>query len=41
MALFEELNADGLTLIVITHDQDVARRARRRIQISDGRLTEL
>lgn len=41
MGLFEELNADGLTLIVITHDAAVAQRARRTIRISDGRLTEL
>ncbi|MGW9113947.1 ABC transporter ATP-binding protein [Microbacterium sp. NPDC055683] len=41
MALFEELNADGLTLVVITHDQGVAERARRTIRISDGRLSEV
>ncbi len=41
MDLFEELNADGLTLIVITHDDAVARRAGRSIRIADGRLTEL
>lgn len=41
MELFEELNADDLTLVVITHDQAVAQRARRRIEIRDGRLTEL
>jgi len=41
MSLFEELNADGLTLIVITHDDAVARRADRCIRISDGRLSEL
>ncbi|MBN9215894.1 MAG: macrolide ABC transporter ATP-binding protein [Microbacterium sp. SCN 70-200] len=41
MGLFEELNADGLTLVVITHDEHVAQRARRRIRISDGRLSEL
>ena len=41
MALFEELNDGGLTLIVITHDTAVAARAQRRLQISDGRLREL
>lgn len=41
MQLFEELNADGLTLVIITHDQAVADRAQRRIEIRDGRLTEL
>ena len=40
MSLFEELHADGLTLVVITHDAAVAKRATRRIRILDGRLTE-
>ena len=40
MGLFEELNADGLTLIVITHDAAVAERAARTIRIADGRLSE-
>jgi len=30
MGLFEELHTGGLTLVVITHDADVARRASRR-----------
>ena len=40
MELFEELNADGLTLIMITHDEAVSRRAHRRVRIADGRLSE-
>ncbi|SDZ06323.1 ABC transporter ATP-binding protein [Herbiconiux ginsengi] len=40
LALFDELNADGLTLVTITHDQRVADRARRRVRIEQGRLTE-
>ena len=40
VSLFEELHADGLTLVVITHDAAVAKRATRRIRILDGRLTE-
>ncbi|KQS63542.1 ABC transporter ATP-binding protein [Modestobacter sp. Leaf380] len=39
MALFEELNDDGLTLVVITHDDGVARRAHRRIRLADGRVS--
>ncbi len=39
--LFEELRAQGTTLLVITHDNSVARRARRRLRMQDGRLTEL
>jgi putative ABC transport system ATP-binding protein len=38
MQLFEELNADGRTLILVTHDPGIAERARRRIEIRDGRI---
>jgi len=41
MGLFEELNRDGLTLVIITHDDAIAARAGRRIHISDGHLSEL
>jgi len=41
MELFEDLNADGLTLVIITHDQAVAERAARSVRISDGRLSEV
>lgn len=34
--LLEDLNRDGVTLIVITHDPGVAARAHRRLQILDG-----
>jgi len=40
MELFDDLRADGLTLVVITHDTAVASRADRRVRIADGRLTE-
>ena len=40
MGLFEELLHDGLALVVITHDDDVADRAARRIRIAAGRLSE-
>ena len=36
---FAELNRDGLTLAIVTHDEDVASRASRRVHIVDGRLT--
>jgi macrolide transport system ATP-binding/permease protein len=39
--LFEKLNAQGLTLIVVTHDESVAKRARRRVHIIDGVLAEI
>ncbi|MCA9960985.1 MAG: ABC transporter ATP-binding protein [Anaerolineales bacterium] len=34
--LFEELNTQGITIIMITHDQEVADRAQRTIWIRDG-----
>ena len=36
LALFEELSRKGNTLIVVTHEEDVARHARRMIRIRDG-----
>ena len=41
MSLFEELNKDGLTVVMITHDDAIAQRAGRRIRIADGHLSEL
>jgi putative ABC transport system ATP-binding protein len=40
VALLESLNAQGITLLVITHDGDIARRARRLVAMHDGALTE-
>lgn len=36
MALFEELSREGNTIIVVTHEEDVARHARRILRIRDG-----
>src|SRR4051794_34598885 len=36
----ESLNRDGLTLIVVTHDETVANRGSRRVQVIDGRLVD-
>ena len=36
MALFHELNAEGLTLIMVTHDPEVAEAARRQVAFRDG-----
>lgn len=41
MQLFQELGNDGLTIVMITHDQSVAEAAKRRVKISDGVLTEV
>jgi putative ABC transport system ATP-binding protein len=38
MRLFEELNAEGHTIVVVTHDPDVAARAARTIVLRDGRI---
>ncbi len=40
MKLFEELHNDGRTIIMITHDLNVAKYAKRTVHIIDGRLTE-
>ena len=36
----EELNNKGQTIIIITHDINVAKRAKRMVRISDGKLYE-
>ncbi|MDR2931155.1 MAG: ABC transporter ATP-binding protein [Propionibacteriaceae bacterium] len=40
LELLGELNADGLTVVVVTHDHTVARAAGRRHTMDDGRLRE-
>ena len=37
---FAELNREGLTLAIVTHDPNVADRAWRKVRIVDGRLTD-
>ncbi len=39
--LFAEMHDDGLTIVMITHDPDVAIRAKRRASIIDGTLEEV
>jgi len=38
IALLDELNAEGHTLVIVTHDPAVAARCRRTVEISDGRI---
>ncbi|HET7689304.1 MAG TPA: ABC transporter ATP-binding protein [Nocardioidaceae bacterium] len=40
LALFDELHEMGRTLVLITHEPEVARRAERTLQIHDGALVE-
>ena len=39
LALFQSLNADGTTLVVASHDLELAAGARRTIEVVDGRTT--
>ena len=38
VALLEELNAEGATIVVITHDRELAARLPRQVQMRDGRI---
>jgi putative ABC transport system ATP-binding protein len=40
MALFKELNAQGVTLIIVTHEPDIANYCSRSIVVRDGRIVE-
>jgi putative ABC transport system ATP-binding protein len=40
LSLFKELNRQGHTVIIVTHDLNVARHCAREIYIRDGRLTD-
>lgn len=40
LALLEELNTEGLTIIAVTHDSAVAKRAHRRLRLNKGTIRE-
>ena len=40
ISLFEALNETGITVIIVTHEPDIARRAKRRITFHDGQIVE-
>ena len=40
IALFERLNGDGTTIIVVTHDEDLARAAHRVVHMRDGVIVD-
>ncbi|HKW49655.1 MAG TPA: ABC transporter ATP-binding protein [Gemmatimonadaceae bacterium] len=40
IALFDRLNRDGTTLVVVTHDEDLAQAARRVVHMRDGMIVD-
>jgi len=40
MDLLEEIHANGTTIVMVTHDQDLAQRAERNIHLLDGRVAD-
>ena len=38
LALFQALNREGMTVVIVTHDPEVARHARRVVRFRDGRI---
>jgi len=38
MALFQQLNAEGITLVLVTHEAEVAAYCRRIVEVRDGRI---
>jgi putative ABC transport system ATP-binding protein len=38
ISLFERLNSDGTTIVVVTHDEDLANAARHNVHMRDGRI---
>jgi putative ABC transport system ATP-binding protein len=41
MDLLQEINQQGTTLLMVTHDNELAQRAHRNVQILDGQLTDI
>ena len=41
MELLEDINAQGTTIIMVTHDPELAARAQRNVHIVDGQITDL
>jgi putative ABC transport system ATP-binding protein len=40
MQLFDELNRNGNTIVLVTHEEDIARHARRVVRLRDGKVVE-
>jgi ABC-type lipoprotein export system ATPase subunit len=39
MKMLKEIHSEGNTIVLITHDSDVARQAERVVRIADGKIT--
>lgn len=39
--LLEQLNGDGITLVIVTHDSELGARARKQVKMVDGQLLEI
>ncbi|HEV7594400.1 MAG TPA: ABC transporter ATP-binding protein [Gemmatimonadaceae bacterium] len=40
ISLFQRLNSDGTTIVVVTHDEDLANAARHKVHMRDGRIVD-
>ena len=40
MGLLQELHRDGATIVVVTHSEEMTRRAEREVRIVDGRVVQ-
>jgi putative ABC transport system ATP-binding protein len=40
MTLFDDLNSRGNTIVLVTHEEDIARHARRVVKLRDGKVVE-
>ena len=40
LSLLEELVSEGRTLVLVTHDQSLAERAHRVVELADGKLVQ-
>jgi putative ABC transport system ATP-binding protein len=40
MQMLEDINARGTTVVMVTHDPELARRAHRNVHVMDGQVTD-